>query len=191
MLINGPPHRIIFSLPPFPVIPEPLKFLGQAALLALFHRIFELPQEFHFLGIFLSHSEVNLRSMTEWLLTDVHIDTTFSHGLMLIVIHTPGHTSGSICTYEFKTKALFSGDTVFAGGTLSYITESGSVGGYINSITRLEARKILRIFPCHGDVSQNPEQDPSQAILNAKKLLRGEGSISASSYRPPKSLDAY
>jgi glyoxylase-like metal-dependent hydrolase (beta-lactamase superfamily II) len=103
----------------------------------------------------------------------------------LEVIHTPGHTSGSICIYEFKTKALFSGDTVFAGGTLSYIAESGSVGDYINSITRLEARKILKIFPGHGDISQNPEQDLSEAIINAKKLLRGEGSISNSPYRPP------
>jgi glyoxylase-like metal-dependent hydrolase (beta-lactamase superfamily II) len=92
----------------------------------------------------------------------------------LEVIHTPGHTSGSICIYEFKTKVLFSGDTVFAGGILSYIAESGSVGDYVNSIMRLEARKISKIFPGHGDVSKNPEQDLSEAILNAKKLLRGD-----------------
>lgn len=105
----------------------------------------------------------------------------------LEVIHTPGHTSGSICIYEFKTKALFSGDTVFAGGALSYIAESGSVGDYVNSIMRLEARKIFNIFPGHGDISQNPEEDLSQAILNAKKLLRGEPSVSISPYRPPVS----
>ena len=92
----------------------------------------------------------------------------------LEVIHTPGHTSGSICIYEFKTRVLFSGDTVFAGGTLSYIAESGSIGDYINSITRLEARKISKIFPGHGDVSENPEQDLSRAIQNAKTLLQGD-----------------
>ena len=92
----------------------------------------------------------------------------------LEVLHTPGHTSGSICIYEFKTKVLFSGDTVFAGGTLSYIAESGSVGDYINSITRLEARKISKIFPGHGDISDHPEEDLSEAILNAKRLLKGE-----------------
>lgn len=97
----------------------------------------------------------------------------------LEVIHTPGHTSGSLCIYEFKTRVLFSGDMVFAGGTLSYIAESGSVGDYINSITRLEARKISRIFPGHGDMSENPEQDLSEAIVNAKKLLRGDRSVSA------------
>jgi glyoxylase-like metal-dependent hydrolase (beta-lactamase superfamily II) len=109
----------------------------------------------------------------------------------LEVIHTPGHTSGSICIYEFKTKVLFSGDTVFAGGTLSYIAESGSVGDYINSITRLEARKILKIFPGHGDVSQNPEQDLSRAILNAKRLLKGEQRVSSCLYRPPMSSGAH
>jgi len=102
----------------------------------------------------------------------------------LEVIHTPGHTSGSICIYEFKTKVLFSGDTVFAGGTLSYIAESGSVGDYINSITRLEARKILKIFPGHGDVSQNPEPDLSESLINAKKLLRGQQGVSANLHRP-------
>jgi hydroxyacylglutathione hydrolase len=98
----------------------------------------------------------------------------------LEVIHTPGHTSGSICIYEFQTKALFSGDTVFAGGTLSYIAESGSIGDYINSITRLEARKISKIFPGHGDICDNPEEDLSEAILNAKRLLKGERGVSRS-----------
>jgi len=103
----------------------------------------------------------------------------------LEVIHTPGHTSGSICIYEFKTKVLFSGDTVFAGGALSYIAESGSVGDYINSIMRLEARKISKIFPGHGHISLNPEEDLSQAIVNAKKLLNGERTVSVSPFRPP------
>lgn len=33
--------------------------------------------------------------------------------LKLKVIHTPGHTPGSICLYERKSKSLFSGDTIF------------------------------------------------------------------------------
>jgi hydroxyacylglutathione hydrolase len=103
----------------------------------------------------------------------------------LEVLHTPGHTSGSICLYEFTSKTLFSGDTLFAGGALSYIAESGSIGDYINSITRLEARKISRIYPGHGKVSTNPEEDLAQAILNAKRLLQGDTRASISPYRPP------
>jgi glyoxylase-like metal-dependent hydrolase (beta-lactamase superfamily II) len=106
---------------------------------------------------------------------------------LLEVIHTPGHTSGSICVYEFKTKVLFSGDTVFAGGTLSYIAESGSLGDYINSIIRLEARKISEIYPGHGEISRKPEEDLSQAIVNARKLLNGEENVAVSPFRPPLS----
>ncbi|MCX8012595.1 MAG: MBL fold metallo-hydrolase, partial [Desulfobacterota bacterium] len=43
----------------------------------------------------------------------------------LEVLHTPGHSSGSICIYELNQKILFTGDTLFPGGTLSYIGESG------------------------------------------------------------------
>lgn len=103
---------------------------------------------------------------------------------ILEVIHTPGHTSGSICVYEFNTKVLFSGDTVFAGGTLSYIAESGSVGDYINSIMRLEARKISEIYPGHGRISRNPEEDFAQALINARKLLDGDLNVAVSPYRP-------
>ena len=53
------------------------------------------------------------------------------------------------------------------------------------NIMRLEARKISKIFPGHGDVSQDPEQDLSQAIVNAKKLLSGEQGVSMSLHRPP------
>ena len=34
----------------------------------------------------------------------------------LHVIHTPGHSMGSICLYEPNKKALFSGDTIFLNG---------------------------------------------------------------------------
>lgn len=35
---------------------------------------------------------------------------------ILRVMHTPGHTEGSICLYDEKDGQLFSGDTLFAGG---------------------------------------------------------------------------
>ena len=53
------------------------------------------------------------------------------------IIHTPGHTSGSICVYEPEKKFIFTGDTLFAGGALPVIAESGSTGDYINSLKSL------------------------------------------------------
>jgi hydroxyacylglutathione hydrolase len=98
----------------------------------------------------------------------------------LDVIHTPGHTSGSICIYEPIKKFLFTGDTLFAGGTLSYIAESGSVGDYINSVMSLNTRQILEIYPGHGNISTNPVEDMNAAVENAKKFLKNDEEIRVS-----------
>ena len=102
---------------------------------------------------------------------------------ILEVVHTPGHTSGSICIYEFTRKILFTGDTLFAGGTLSYIGESGSVGDYINSINLLETKKINELYPGHGRISNTPEEDMQKAILNARALLRDEEGVEITNFR--------
>ena len=101
----------------------------------------------------------------------------------LNIIHTPGHTSGSICIYEPVLEILFAGDTVFAGGTLSYIGESGSVGDYIDSISHLATRKINELYPGHGKISKSPEEDMQKAILNARALLRDDEEVEITDFR--------
>lgn len=90
----------------------------------------------------------------------------------LDIIHTPGHTSGSICVYEPDKKFMFTGDTLFAGGKLPAISESGSIGDYINSLKTLQTRIINVIYPGHGEVSMEPMSDISSAIDNAFSLLK-------------------
>lgn len=96
----------------------------------------------------------------------------------LKVLHTPGHTSGSICIFEPFKRILFSGDTVFADGTISNISTSGSYGEYINSLARLNTMKIDMILPGHGKISKNVEHDILGAIENAnskhEKFLNGK-----------------
>jgi glyoxylase-like metal-dependent hydrolase (beta-lactamase superfamily II) len=106
----------------------------------------------------------------------------------LEVVHTPGHTSGSICLYEFARKILFTGDTLFAGGKLSYIGESGSVGDYINSISLLETRKINEFYPGHGGISKTPEEDMQKAIMNAKALLKDEEGVEVTHFREVREI---
>lgn len=89
----------------------------------------------------------------------------------LQVIHTPGHTSGCICLYEPKAGFLFTGDTVFAGGTLSEIAVGGNVSDYANSIRRLSSLKIKEIYPGHGKVSSTPDEDLPKAIMYAQTML--------------------
>src|SRR5437762_2341459 len=91
----------------------------------------------------------------------------------LRVFHTPGHTSGCISIYEATRGLLFSADTIFAGGTLSYIAESGSVGDYIDSLKRLRCFGLEALYPGHGRISTAPIDDIDRAIANAMALLEG------------------
>lgn len=87
------------------------------------------------------------------------------------VVHTPGHTSGCICLYEPREGLLFTGDTVFAGGTLSEIAVGGNVSDYMNSVQRLSSLKVKQICPGHGKLSDTPDEDLPKARAHAQTLL--------------------
>src|SRR5262245_4198843 len=96
----------------------------------------------------------------------------------LRVFHTPGHTSGCISLVETSHGLLFSADSVFAGGTLSYIAESGSIGDYLDSLARLRCFGLQALYPGHGRISETPIADIDRAIANAQKML-GENAPAA------------
>lgn len=89
----------------------------------------------------------------------------------LKIFHTPGHTSGCICIMEPFKGFVFTGDTVFADGVISKISESGSYGDYINSLEVLTTMKIRRMFPGHGKMCDDPDDSIKTAIGQAKKKL--------------------
>ncbi|MBN2151770.1 MAG: MBL fold metallo-hydrolase [Candidatus Lokiarchaeota archaeon] len=134
-------------------------------------------------------------------LTDFHIDiwmedrTVFDLGsIVLNVIHTPGHTSGSICLYEAGKGLLFTGDTVFRGA-MPNIYESGSIAELINSLHILQALKVRNFFPGHGSCvfeTSEVESELSNALLQAKRSLKDYISHISSKpldrARPPPSL---
>lgn len=89
----------------------------------------------------------------------------------LRIAHAPGHTSGSISIYEENWGVLFSADSIFAGGVLSYIAESGSIGDYVDSLRRLRSYELRALYPGHGRISRAPVEDIDRAIENAHALL--------------------
>ena len=91
----------------------------------------------------------------------------------LRVFHTPGHTSGCISIIETTCGLLFSADSVFAGGTLSYIAESGSLGDYLDSLARLRCFDLRALYPGHGRISTTPIADIERAAANAQRVLDG------------------
>jgi glyoxylase-like metal-dependent hydrolase (beta-lactamase superfamily II) len=66
---------------------------------------------------------------------------------------------------------LFSADSVFAGATLSYIAESGSVGDYIDSLTRLRYFGRQALYPGHGKISTTPIEHIDHASADAQHIL--------------------
>jgi hydroxyacylglutathione hydrolase len=71
----------------------------------------------------------------------------------LAVIHTPGHTPGSICLYDAASKNLFSGDTVFQEGGFGRTDfYGGSTSQLIESIKKLSLLDVSVMYPGHGDI---------------------------------------
>jgi len=68
----------------------------------------------------------------------------------LEAIVTPGHTPGSLCLYEPKSKTLFSGDTVFAQGYGRYDLLGGNASALNESIKNLSKLDAEELYPGHG-----------------------------------------
>jgi glyoxylase-like metal-dependent hydrolase (beta-lactamase superfamily II) len=107
-----------------------------------------------------------------------HADVWLEHDTMidlgnyrLRALHTPGHTSGCICLYEPNEGLLFTGDTVFAGGTLSGIFGSGNISDYMNSLERLSTLRVNQLYPGHGWLSDSPEEDIRRGLEYARALF--------------------
>jgi len=70
----------------------------------------------------------------------------------LIVFHTPGHSRGSICLYEKKSKSLFSGDLIFCGGGIGRTDfYGGDLEELIQSIERIKKLEVDALYPGHGE----------------------------------------
>lgn len=70
-------------------------------------------------------------------------------GRKLRVIHTPGHTRGSICLLDDKTNYLFSGDTVQSTPTALLGEYATTVSEYLESLKKLLEYPIEAICPGH------------------------------------------
>jgi len=70
----------------------------------------------------------------------------------LEVIHTPGHTVGSICLYDSDNRILFSGDTVFTNGAFGRTDlPTGNARAMKESLKRLTEFKIDSLLPGHEE----------------------------------------
>ncbi len=90
--------------------------------------------------------------------------------IKLEVIHTPGHSLGSICLYEPIRKWLFSGDTVFAHGSFGRVDlPGGSARELIRSLEKLSKLDVENLYPGHEDIV---EGNASRHIANSLRIAK-------------------
>jgi glyoxylase-like metal-dependent hydrolase (beta-lactamase superfamily II) len=88
----------------------------------------------------------------------------------LQVLHTPGHTPGSICLLAERDLVLFSGDTVFSDGCFGrYDFPGGSRTELARSLDRLALLDVEGLYPGHGEPV---EQGGSRHIIAARDLIK-------------------
>jgi glyoxylase-like metal-dependent hydrolase (beta-lactamase superfamily II) len=106
-----------------------------------------------------------------------HVDTLLKDGdqidlgdFILRVIHTPGHTPGSICLYDAQSKSLFSGDTVFPfGGIGRTDLLGGSSHDLVQSISRLAKLEVSVLYPGHGVITTDSVDEQIKQSLKFAK----------------------
>jgi len=83
----------------------------------------------------------------------------------LEVIHTPGHSPGSVCLYWPSHKALFAGDVVFEQGVGRTDLPGGNGDQLKKSIMRLSSLEIELLLSGHGNIIRGQEKIVSNFSL--------------------------
>jgi hydroxyacylglutathione hydrolase len=105
---------------------------------------------------------------------NVKIDAELGHGeslsagsLSANILHTPGHTEGSVCLYFPAEKLLIAGDTLFAGS----IGRTDLPGGSMEKIMRSLHQRVLAlpdetvVIPGHGPKTTIGEEREGNPFL--------------------------
>ncbi len=105
---------------------------------------------------------------------EVKIDQSISSGdkvgvglLEASVLHTPGHTEGSVCLYFAAEKKLIAGDTLFAGSIGRTDLPGGSMQKILQSLhgTVLALPDETVVVPGHGPLTTIGQERESNPFL--------------------------
>jgi len=100
-------------------------------------------------------------------------------GVTLIPVHTPGHASDHLCFYMPEEQALFSGDLILGGSTTVIPDEDGDLGQYLDSLRRVKALAVRRIYPAHGPVIEDAagkiQEYLDHRMLRERQILEALG----------------
>ena len=102
-------------------------------------------------------------------------------GRVIEVLHTPGHSPGHMCFWEKERGFIFTGDLVYKDTLFAYFP-STDPEAYLNSIERISALPVKRVFPAHHSLEIYPEIlnrmcDAFRKIKQEGKLGHGAGTF--------------
>lgn len=90
----------------------------------------------------------------------------------LDVLHTPGHTEGSVCLLASTERMLLSGDTLFKSGWGRVDLPGASVDAMVESLTRLSRLPgDLRVLPGHGATTTVEIERPWLELVASERRL--------------------
>ena len=85
----------------------------------------------------------------------------------LDILHSPGHSPGSIVLHEPKSKSAIVGDTVFCdGGVGRWDLPGGDLLKLRRSIKRLEELGLQNMYPGHGSYAEGDAQQHLRLSMN-------------------------
>jgi len=106
---------------------------------------------------------------------DVLFTTTPNFADNIEVIHTPGHSAGSICVLEKNSKSLFSGDTFHGnenGEIIDFTQESQSeyenLKDRISSCKKLLTYDFVNVYPFHYEIIREEGKESLRKFLKDK-----------------------
>jgi glyoxylase-like metal-dependent hydrolase (beta-lactamase superfamily II) len=104
----------------------------------------------------------------------------------LEVIHTPGHSPGSMCLLDKKNRILFTGDTFFPGPLYAYPADV-NIDDYIASIVKLKSRLDEYDYLCAGHNDPWVKSEVISRVSAAfQEIMAGKGE-----YKEDKGIRRY
>lgn len=102
-------------------------------------------------------------------------------GRYIQILHTPGHSPGHMCFWEKERGYLFTGDLVYKDTLFAYYP-STDPEAYLNSLERVSALAVKRVFPAHHTLNIQPEilirmRDSLRQLRDEGKLHHGSGTF--------------
>jgi glyoxylase-like metal-dependent hydrolase (beta-lactamase superfamily II) len=86
--------------------------------------------------------------------------------IRLRVLHTPGHTEGSVCLLAEDDGLLYSGDTLFAAGWGRVDLPGGDAEAMVASLGRLTTLDDrVAVYPGHGDATTIRRERPWMELV--------------------------